>query len=449
MNANRFVAVGIGSLLSLVACVNDIGDSVANAGNIDEDELAFTRQCKPAATVKGIDVSYYQETIDWAQVASDGVQFAFIRVSDGVGFLDPKFARNWEKARENGVIRGAYQFFRAHQDPIAQADLLLANMGPLQAGDLPPVIDVEATNGQSAATIRAKVQTWIDHVEALTGVKPIVYTGPYFWRDNVGAMDLSDHPLWIAHYGTECPYVAPPWTQWTFHQFTDSGSVRGVPGNVDRNVFNGTLEQLRALTVGGAPAQPVGQCGVLAATESLDVGDAKSSCNGKVSLTLKSDGNLVLAQNTSGGARTLWSSATNGQDARTLIVEEDGNVVLYGPDSALWATGTYDNAGAALRVQDDGNLVVKNASGQNVWTSGTTLLTCPRIKANPGAGSTLNVRRAASTSQAPIGTLVHAEVVDRIQTVTGQSVGGNTTWYKIQRGALVGFVSAKYANCAE
>src|SRR5262245_42055322 len=84
--------------------------------------------CATGAQVEGIDVSYYDGTIDWAAVYGAGKRFAIIRVSDGTGFIDPQFARNWAAARAAGVIRAPYQFFRASQDPTAQANLLLAQV---------------------------------------------------------------------------------------------------------------------------------------------------------------------------------------------------------------------------------------------------------------------------------------------------------------------------------
>jgi lysozyme len=78
----------------------DFGDA-ANAGAFEPggDEQAMLRTCRPSNTVKGIDVSYYQRDIDWAAARADGVAYAFIRVSDGSNFVDPRFQDNWAGAR--------------------------------------------------------------------------------------------------------------------------------------------------------------------------------------------------------------------------------------------------------------------------------------------------------------------------------------------------------------
>ena len=205
--------------------------------------------CAAGETLFGIDVSKWQGQIDWNAVKNDGVHYAIIRATHGIDIVDEWFDYNWEQTHALGIPVGVYQYFEPAQDPIAQADLMLAMMGELQPGDLPPVIDVESSTGSTPAQTAAAVGAWIDHVEEATGVKPIIYTGRYFWQDNVQSDDFVDYPLWIAHYTTGCPNIPAPWPTWTFHQYSSSGSVAGVAGNVDTNTFNGGLKELQALMV--------------------------------------------------------------------------------------------------------------------------------------------------------------------------------------------------------
>lgn len=214
------------------------------------------RVCADGPTVDGIDVSKWQGVIDWDAVAGDGVRFAFIRVSHGVGIYDEQYTRNWAEARRVGILRGTYQYFQPDEDPIAQADLLLENMGTLMADDLPPVIDVEATGGLGAAAIAASVQAWLDHVEAATGRTPIIYSGYYFWRDNVGdPPGFTRYPLWIPQYGPVCPLIPDSWPRWDFFQTSASGRFSGITGDVDTDLWNGTLDTLLAF------ANPTPVCG--------------------------------------------------------------------------------------------------------------------------------------------------------------------------------------------
>ncbi|MEO7093191.1 MAG: GH25 family lysozyme [Polyangiales bacterium] len=251
---------------------------VACSGEQTTETVSDTEQaatvCGSGPTIKGIDVSYYQGTIDWTKVKADGVEYAFVRVSDGLATIDNKFDLNWSQTRAKGILHGAYQFFRPAQDPIAQADLLLSKIGTPMADDLPPVIDVEADGGLTPAQVAAKVKIWIDHVTGAIGKRPIVYTGYYFWRDQVGAPDQTDSPLWHAQYSTvACPNIAPPWQDWAFWQYTSSGSVNGIAGNVDMNRFNGTRAELDALLMGGGA--PAAECAQLPAEGgTIDDGDA-------------------------------------------------------------------------------------------------------------------------------------------------------------------------------
>jgi len=207
--------------------------------------------CAPGETVFGIDVSYYQGNIDWNAVAADGVKFAIVRVSHSLQFFDPEFEDNLAGARAAGIHTGVYQYFEPDEDPVAQADLLLEALGPLQPGDLPPMIDVESTAGLGPAAITNAIHAWIDRVESQLGVKPLVYSGYYFWNDNVGSADFGAYPLMLPWYGVECPGGVPTgWDMWTIHQYCDCGGVAGISGNVDVDRFNGSLTDLEALSFG-------------------------------------------------------------------------------------------------------------------------------------------------------------------------------------------------------
>lgn len=216
--------------------------------------------CATGPTVKGMDVSYYEPTIDWAAVKRAGIDFAFIRATDGTGFVDPRFREYWAAARQHGILRGAYQFFRPAQDPIAQADLLLAQIGTIEPGDLPPVIDVEVNGGLEPAQVTASVRAWIDRVQPKIGRPPIIYAGLYSWHDLTGSADMTQSPLWVAQYTTRpCPNIPLPWQRWTFWQYASTGSVDGIPGmTLDVNVFDGTHDDLVAFANGTAPPPTCG-----------------------------------------------------------------------------------------------------------------------------------------------------------------------------------------------
>ncbi len=247
------LSLPLGALL-LAAC------APANPDDPVDDKSAEVegalRQCGGSTSVEGVDVSQWQSHIDWTQVATTNVKWAIIRVSDGGYHQDTEFDANWAGAKQNGIVRGVYQFFRPAQDPIKQADLLIQAIAqdPIGAGDFPAVLDVETVDGVSSATIRARIHQWLDHVEAATGKKPIIYTAAFM--QNVVGKEFAGYPLWVANYTTQCPQMPSGWTAWDMWQYSDHGHVAGIPGSgVDRDVFDGSYADLVAY-VGGAPASP-------------------------------------------------------------------------------------------------------------------------------------------------------------------------------------------------
>ena len=204
--------------------------------------------------VRGIDVSRYQERIDWttlrnANINGQPVRFAFIKATEGTDLIDPYFNENFYQARQNDILRGAYHFFSPRTDARQQARFFLRQV-PLEAGDLPPVLDVETRGNLSRKELQAGVKKWLDVVEQHYGVKPIIYTGYSFKMENLNDSIFNSYPYWIAHYYVEeLKYTG----KWTFWQYTDVGHVDGIGTRqedvVDCNIFNGTLQELLDLTI--------------------------------------------------------------------------------------------------------------------------------------------------------------------------------------------------------
>ncbi|APR79892.1 Lyzozyme M1 (1,4-beta-N-acetylmuramidase) [Minicystis rosea] len=207
--------------------------------------------CPAGETVKGIDVSKYQSNVDWTSVKGAGYQFAIARISDGVNNIDAKFDQNWSGIKGVGMIRGAYQFFRSAQSASDQADIVVNAVGKLGDGDLPVTCDVEADDGVDAATYAANIKTWVDKVTAGTGKAPMIYTGKYFWNGKVQSTAFNDLPLWVAVWGATCPDLPTAWDNWAFWQYSATGSVPGISGDVDLDYFNGSLDQLTEFAGGG------------------------------------------------------------------------------------------------------------------------------------------------------------------------------------------------------
>ena len=198
--------------------------------------------------VHGIDVSKFQKEINWdavqqMQVDKIRISFAFIKATEGITRQDAAFKRNWQKAGEAGLIRGAYHFFYATRDPLKQA-VNFKNVVQLTSGDLPPVLDIEVHNNQPPAVIRSTAKIWLEELEKAYGIKPIIYTNLKFYNTYLGD-EFNDYPLWIAHYyQKERPRVD---REWVFWQHSDIGRVNGIKTIVDFNVFRGDSAALMKL----------------------------------------------------------------------------------------------------------------------------------------------------------------------------------------------------------
>ena len=236
-------------IVGVLATIAAFGAVLGNCDTTKEGNYEVHSSCYEGPSIKGIDVSYHQQSINWNEVRDDGIKFAFARTSDSTTKIDPRFEENWVNIKKAGIVRGAYQFFRPNQDAEIQATLfvsMLNAVGGLEDGDLPPVIDIEVNGSMSNQRIIDSVGIWIDYVEAATNRTPIIYTGPSFWDSNNLGGSYSNYPLWIAHYTTKpCPWVPDSWSKWDFWQFTGNGYVNGVGTVVDINIFAGNSEDLQ------------------------------------------------------------------------------------------------------------------------------------------------------------------------------------------------------------
>ena len=212
--------------------------------------------------ITGIDVSAYQPDIDWPLVARAGHRFAFIKFTEGNGWVSKYAKRQWHGAKAAGLFRGAYHFARWETvgDPIAdaldEANHFFDAVGVLEAGDLPPVLDLEWITGKkrNPDELALWALTFLEACEKLFGRLPIIYTGPSFWRYCLlpDAKDLSlkltRFILWEVDYnGDANPMRGAESWKWMFWQHTGHGECPGIKGNCDLNRFAGIEDDLRRL----------------------------------------------------------------------------------------------------------------------------------------------------------------------------------------------------------
>jgi GH25 family lysozyme M1 (1,4-beta-N-acetylmuramidase) len=211
-------------------------------------------------TVDGIDVSHFQGAINWSQVAASGEKFAYIKVTDNTGAVDPAFGTNYYGAKNAGLYAGAYHFALPDRSTgTVQADFFLDHAQYAHDGHtLPPMLDIEwpwdgsnspspcygMTPGQMVTWIRA----FVTEVQKRTGVSPTIYTNPNWWNPCTGnSTAFATLPLDHAAYATSPGTLPAGWSTFTFWQYTSSGTVPGISGVVDRDAFHGTLSGLATL----------------------------------------------------------------------------------------------------------------------------------------------------------------------------------------------------------
>jgi lysozyme len=196
---------------------------------------AYRPSLRPGETY-GIDVSHHQGAIDWRRVARDRIAFAYVKATEGGTFTDPRFAANVAGARAAGLRVGAYHFFTACGP---RADVQAANFlsaMPVLDDRLPPAVDLELSGSCGAAASPRGVQrtltSFLERVEAITGVPTVVYESDEFERAYHVRAAL-DRPRWRRHL------IRRPHGDWLVWQVNGFAHVDGVKGDVDLDVMRG------------------------------------------------------------------------------------------------------------------------------------------------------------------------------------------------------------------
>jgi lysozyme len=235
---------------SAFALASLAGGALVVLGGPERWDRVRTFFVEPSAArfpVRGIDVSHHQGIIDWAQVKASGQAFAFIKATEGADFRDTRFTENWQRARAEGLVTGAYHFFTFCTPGLAQADNFLS-VAPLDAPVLPLSVDVEFTGNcvgwDSVDTIRRELVAFVGHVRSRVGHAPLLYTTEEVRAELVPA-ELHPERYWLRSLWGE-----PSSAEWQFWQYSDSGKVPGISTVVDLNVFVGQRPAWAALTSG-------------------------------------------------------------------------------------------------------------------------------------------------------------------------------------------------------
>lgn len=197
----------------------------------------------------GIDVSHFQGDIDWRAVKTDGVQFAYIKASEGITITDPKLVANWGGAHTNDIIIGGYHLFTPDDNGVKQAENYLNSIHSVTSsysGRLRPVLDIESIPKAQLSRALPHIKEWLDTVESALQCRPLIYTSPDSW-DREFPGDFTKYELWLADYSPS-PTLPDGWRQWAFWQHTDKGKISGITKDVDLDFYNGNRHDLQSVT---------------------------------------------------------------------------------------------------------------------------------------------------------------------------------------------------------
>ena len=238
------------TLIALAAC--GAGDrppaepGVLFAANFrDADPVDFAAPRPARFAVQGIDAARFQKNINWNIARANGVNFAFLKATEGGDLLDVKFKDHWRGAHRAGLWRGAYHFYYFCTAPEVQARWFIRNV-PRSPGSLPPVLDMEwnpfsptcAKVRPPAAEVQRQMRIWLQIVEAHYGQRPIIYTTPGFFED-ANLRSFRGYEFWL-RTTAKTPREAYPGQPWRFWQYSATGLIPGIEGEVDLNAFNGS-----------------------------------------------------------------------------------------------------------------------------------------------------------------------------------------------------------------
>jgi len=216
----------------------------------DTDPVRFNGRQPTSYPVQGMDAARFQTSVDWARAKAVGIEFVFLKATEGGDLADPAFRTHWRGAGAAGIRRGAYHFYYFCTPPEVQARWFIRNVRKTP-GMLPPVLDMEwnpfsptCTVRPPAAEVQRQMKIWLDIVEAHYGQRPIIYTAPDFY-DDADLRNFRGYEFWL-RATAKTPAEAYPGQPWRFWQYTATGTLPNTAGPVDINAWNGTREEWEA-----------------------------------------------------------------------------------------------------------------------------------------------------------------------------------------------------------
>ena len=229
----------------------------ASSAHADTPRPGESRSTAPQMPILGLDVSSHQGSVDWRSVAAKGARFAYVKATEGTGYVNNYFAQQYNGSAAVGLIRGAYHFALPNiSGGEAQANYFFLHGGAWSADGrtLPPAVDIEhnpysgdVCYGLGHREMINWIKSFSDRVRLLTHRWPTIYTAADWWAKCTGGLAGfgGTNPLWLSRHQVDAGPTPYGWNAYTFWQYADSGVL---PGGQD--YFNGSYSRLLALAAG-------------------------------------------------------------------------------------------------------------------------------------------------------------------------------------------------------
>lgn len=238
----RYSLMGSRWLAALAGALVAAGCGIGAAPEL-RVEVAPTPTPQTEATMlrRGVDVSAASGAVDWQRVAVAGLSFAVVRASNGLA-VDPAFAANWQGLSATPLVRGAAHAFVVDDDPAAQARVFLAAV-ELRAGDLAPIVEVEALDDTAPQGAADRLQILLDALEARWQVPPIIVTRAATWDAHLPDT-FGRYPLWVVDHKVAQPALPHGWTGWHLWEFRSAHDFAGIERRAGLSRGNGAIDDL-------------------------------------------------------------------------------------------------------------------------------------------------------------------------------------------------------------
>lgn len=195
--------------------------------------------------IYGVDVYHEDNVTSWSEMLSNGIQFAFCKASEGES-SDPKFSEYFSGAKSAGLIAGAYHFYNTAIDQASQAKFFASRLEAVgfSKSDLPPVFDFEKASGNFSSIDAINCQAFLKQLHVSTGRLPMIYMSESTFAALGNPSWMKNYPWWIARYRSLSQ--GPGIDGWTIWQYSGSASIPGLANSGDKNIFQGSLADLKA-----------------------------------------------------------------------------------------------------------------------------------------------------------------------------------------------------------